>query len=123
MEHTNLFLYENENAIRQQYPDGKINSPKPAVAYGKGGNLVVFYNDKKTRYNVTLNCVSIDGVSSYTYITETIVQSPEVLDGDWVTFKVKSPDLLSLGYEAYNEENEIMVCEDTIITLYYRKLD
>lgn len=87
MEHTNLFLYEDNAALLADYPNGKVESPIPGVAYARSNNKrpIVIYNKKITNYIVTVNYQDRSG---NTLTASTTISSPDVFEGNTVKVNV-----------------------------------
>ena len=122
MEHTNLFLFQSKAAMEEAYPDGKITSPDPAVAYARGGEgeeYSVIFNNKVTNYIVTL---LLQDKSGSTIAESVSAQTPDVFEGQTVKFKVVAPEVD--GYKAKKETEKIEVSGDTEhVVTYLSKTD
>ena len=117
MEHTNLFLYENVTALQTDYPNGKVDTPVPGVAYGRAdanSGATVLYNQKKTNYTVTL---SFKDRSGNTVTANTTVQSPLVLEGVSTKMNINAPEVD--GYKAIHPVEKIVVTGNTAYTVLY----
>ena len=117
MEHTNLFLYENNTALQTDYPNGKVDTPVPGVAYGRAdanSGATVLFNQKKTNYTVTL---SFKDRSGNTVTANTTVQSPLVLEGVSTKMNINAPEVE--GYKAIHPVEKIVVTGDTAHTVLY----
>lgn len=116
MEHTNLFLFENKAALETAYPDGKVTTV-PGVAYARAsGNegYTVLFNKKITNYTVTLQLQDKSGATVGTSVT---AQTPNVLDGETIKYKVVAPEIEN--YKPRNKEEKIEVSGDTSFTVIY----
>lgn len=117
MEHTNLFLYENVTALQTDYPNGKVDTPVPGVAYGRAdanSGATVLYNQKKTNYTVTL---SFKDRSGNTVTANTTVQSPLVLEGASTKMNINAPEVDD--YKAIHPVEKIVITGDTAHTVLY----
>lgn len=116
MEHTNLFFFENKSALETAYPNGVVDED-PGVAYARGsGNeeYTVIYNNKVTNYTVTLLLQDKSGVTIAQSVT---AETPDVLDGEPVKFKVVAPAVED--YKPRRESEKIEVTGDTSYTVVY----
>jgi len=119
MEHTNLFLFENKAALDAAYPDGKVTTV-PGVAYARAsGNegYTVLFNKKITNYTVTLQLQDKSGATVGTSVT---AQTPNVLDGETIKYKVVAPEIEN--YKPRNKEEKIEISGDTSFTVVYLAL-
>jgi hypothetical protein len=116
MEHTNLFLFENKTALDAAYPDGKVTTV-PGVAYARAGEnegYTVLFNKKITNYTVTLQLQDKSGATVGTSVT---AQTPNVLDGETIKYKVVAPEIEN--YKPRNKEEKIEISGDTSFTVIY----
>ena len=116
MEHTNLFLFENKAALDAAYPEGEVTTV-PGVAYARAsGNegYAVLFNKKITNYTVTLQLQDKSGATVGTSVT---AQTPNVLDGETIKYKVVAPEIEN--YKPRNKEEKIEVSGDTSFTVIY----
>ena len=116
MEHTNLFLFENKAALDAAYPDGKVTTV-PGVAYVRAGEnegYTVLFNKKITNYTVTLQLQDKSGATVGTSVT---AQTPNVLDGETIKYKVVAPEIEN--YKPRNKEEKIEISGDTSFTVVY----
>ena len=107
MEHTNLFLYENDAALRADYPNGKVDDVIPGVAYARTtGNEdpTVIYNSKKTVYVVTLNLKNRSGA---TIGASSTVQTPEAVEGDMIKVNIVAPEVANYKPSILVEKIEV----------------
>jgi hypothetical protein len=107
MEHTNLFLYENDSALQVDYPNGKVDTPIPGVAYARAtGNVdpTVIYNEKKTTYTVTLNLKNRSGA---TIGESSTVQTPETIEGDAIKVNIVAPEVANYKPSILVEKIEV----------------
>lgn len=117
MEHQNLFLYENNAAMNVDYPDRKVNSPIPGVAYARAdadSASTVIYNKKKVTYTVT---VSHQDRSGNTVTANTSLETPITLEGRPVKVNVVAEDVA--GYKPILPVEKIEVSQDTAHTCLY----
>lgn len=116
MEHTNLFLFENKAALDTAYPDGEVTTV-PGVAYARAGEnegYAVLFNKKITNYTVTLQLQDKSGATVGTSVT---AQTPNVLDGETIKYKVVAPEIEN--YKPRNKEEKIEISGDTSFTVVY----
>ena len=113
MEHTNLLYYATQNALEGDYPDGKVDSPIPGVAYAHDQKTVLF-NKKKTSYEVE---VSYEDRSGNTLASSTTVNTPEVLEGN--TAKVIIYPVEVEDANPVSPAQKITVSADTEFTFLY----
>lgn len=107
MEHTNLFLYENDAALQADYPNGKVDDVIPGVAYARTtGNEdpTVIYNGKKTVYVVTLNLKNRSGA---TIGASSTVQTPEAVEGDVIKVNIVAPEVANYKPSILVEKIEV----------------
>ncbi len=107
MEHTNLFLYENDSALQADYPNGKVDTPTPGVAYARATgsvNPTVIYNKKKTTYTVTLNLKNRSGA---TIGGSSTVQTPEAIEGDVIKVNIVAPEVVNYKPSILVEKIEV----------------
>ena len=117
MEHTNLFLYEDNAAMLVDYANGKVDTPVPGVAYARAdenSGATVIYNKKKTTYTVT---VSHEDRSGNTVTGNTTVESPAVLEGNTVKVKLTGEEVD--GYKPMHDVEKIEISADTTYTYLY----
>lgn len=112
MEHTNLFLFEDREALEAAYPDGKIVTPVPAVAYARpdeGEERGTFlFNKKKVSYSVLLHLVDKSGTMVGEDVT---VESSEVLEGKSAIVNIVAPEVED--YKPKYSAETIRVSADT----------
>lgn len=116
MEHTNLFLFEDKVALDATYPDGKVTTI-PGVAYSRASeseNYSVLFNNKITNYILTLQLQDKSGVTVGTSFT---AQTPNVLDGETIKYKVVAPEVKD--YKPKRKEEKINVSGDMTHTIIY----
>lgn len=113
MEHTNLLYYATQNALESDYPDGKVDSPTPGVAYAHDQKTVLF-NKKKTSYEVE---VSYEDRSGNTLASGTTVNTPEVLEGNTVKVIIYPAEVANA--KPVRETQKITVSADTDFTFLY----
>ena len=116
MEHTNLFLFEDKVALDATYPDGKVTTI-PGVAYSRASeseNYSVLFNNKITNYILTLQLQDKSGVTVGTSFT---AQTPNVLDGETIKYKVVAPEVKD--YKPKKKEEKINVSGDMTHTIIY----
>ena len=113
MEHTNLLYYATQNALEGDYPDGKVDSPIPGVAYAHDQKTVLF-NKKKTSYEVE---VSYEDRSGNTLASSTTVNTPEVLEGNTVKVIIYPAEVANA--KPVRETQKITVSADTDFTFLY----
>ena len=116
MEHTNLFLFEDKVALDATYPDGKVTTI-PGVAYSRASeseNYSVLFNNKITNYILTLQLQDKSGVTVGTSFT---AQTPNVLDGEAIKYKVVAPEVKD--YKPKRKEEKINVSGDMTHTIIY----
>ena len=119
MEHTNLFLYENESALIADYPDGKVDYPIPGVAYGRASGdtkAKVFFNKSITNYSITIHSQDRRGIP---LADDYSIQSPDVLSRKTVRVKVK-PNIIE-GYRPVNSPEVFEASGDCEHTIFYLK--
>lgn len=107
MEHTNLFLYENDSALQADYPNGKVDTPTPGVAYARAtgsADPTVIYNKKKTTYTVTLNLKNRSGA---TIGESSTVQTPEAIEGDMIKVNIVAPEVANYKPSILVEKIEV----------------
>lgn len=117
MEHTNLFLYEDNAAMLADYANGKVDSPVPGVAYARAdenSGATVIYNKKKTTYTVT---VSHQDRSGNTVTANTTVTTPVALEGKTVKVNIVAEEIS--GYKPVYPVEKIEVSADTAHTCIY----
>lgn len=117
MEHTNLFLYENDAALEVDYPNGKVDTPVPGVAYARAtGNVdpTVIYNEKKTTYTVTLNLKNRSGA---TIGEASAVQTGEAVEGSPIKVNIVAPDVE--GYKPAIPVEKIEISANTSHDVIY----
>ena len=88
MEHTNLFLFENQAAFEAVYPDDKVDTPIPGVAYVRASGddeASTYYNRMVTNYSITIHSKNKSGE---TVAQDYSIQTPRVLDGNDVKMNV-----------------------------------
>ena len=85
MRHQNLLYYENALDLDSDYPNGNVDSPVPGVAYAADIKEVI-YNNKITRYEITVN---YEDASGTTLASSTTMYSPDVLDGNRVKVTIR----------------------------------
>ena len=88
MEHTNLFLFENQAAFEAVYPDDKVDTPIPGVAYVRASGddeASTYYNRMVTNYSITIHSKNKSGE---TVAQDYSVQTPNVLDGNDVKMNI-----------------------------------
>lgn len=119
MEHTNLFLYEDEAEFLVDYPDGKMNEPVPGVAYirGEEGQLGILHTNREiTTYPITIHSTDKSGV---TVAPDRVIQTNPVLDGNNVKMNVVAEPVE--GYKPRHEVEKVTFTsastEHTIIYL------
>ena len=84
MEHTNLFLFENKAAFEAVYPDNKVDTPIPGVAYVRASgddSASTYYNRMVTNYSILIHSKNKSGE---TVAQDYSIQTPRVLDGNTV---------------------------------------
>lgn len=85
MEHTNLFLFENESALETKYPNGNVNDVEPGVAYARPDQEeedgTVYYNRMVKNYSIVIHSRNKSGA---TLLEDRTIQTPKVLDGNTV---------------------------------------
>ena len=84
MEHTNLFLFENKAAFEAVYPDDKVDTPIPGVAYVRASgddSASTYYNRMVTNYSILIHSKNKSGE---TVAQDYSIQTPRVLDGNTV---------------------------------------
>ena len=116
MEHTNLFLFEDKVALDATYPDGKVTTI-PGVAYSRASeseNYSVLFNNKITNYILTLQLQDKSGVTVGASFT---AQTPNVLDGETIKYKVVAPEVKD--YKPKRKEEKINVSGDMTHTIIY----
>lgn len=121
MEHTNLFFYENEAAMTVDYPNGKVDSPVPGVAYARANNdegYTVLFNKKLTSYTVTVHHQDGQGT---TLAQDTTVTTPDVLEGNSTRVVIPGGTLEydNKQYETVEEAVKLEISADTAYTLVY----
>jgi hypothetical protein len=118
MEHTNLFLFENESALETKYPNGNVGDVEPGVAYARPDQEeedgTVYYNRMVTNYILTLQLQDKSGVTVGTSVT---AQTPNVLDGETIKYKVVAPEVEN--YKPRNKEEKINVSGNMTHTIIY----
>lgn len=119
MEHTNLFLFENETALEEAYPGGNVDSPMPGVAYARPEsgeeNGIVYFNRMVTNYVVTIYSEDRSGVTVASAYT---VETPKVLDGNTVKMNIVAPEVE--GYKPrYAVEKVEFTSASTAHTIIY----
>ena len=89
MEHTNLFLFENESALETKYPNGNVNDVEPGVAYARPDQEeedgTVYYNRMVKNYSIVIHSRNKSGA---TLLEDRTIQTPKVLDGNTVKTNV-----------------------------------
>ena len=89
MEHTNLFFFENKDALETKYPSGKVDDAEPGVAYARPDDDeedgTVYYNRMVTNYSITIHSKDRSGA---TVASDYVIQTPKVLDGESVKMNV-----------------------------------
>lgn len=116
MEHTNLFLFEDKVALDATYPDGKVTTI-PGVAYSRASeseNYSVLFNNKITNYILTLQLQDKSGATVGASFT---AQTPNVLDGETIKYKVVAPEVKD--YKPKKKEEKINVSGDMTHTIIY----
>ena len=116
MEHTNLFLFEDKVALDATYPDGKVTTI-PGVAYSRASeseNYSVLFNNKITNYILTLQLQDKSGATVGTSFT---AQTPNVLDGETIKYKVVAPEVKD--YKPKRKEEKINVSGNMTHTIIY----
>lgn len=116
MEHTNLFLFENKAALDAAYPDGKVTTI-PGVAYSRASgneNYSVLFNNNITNYILTLQLQDKSGATVGTSVT---AQTPSVLDGETIKYKVVAPEVEN--YKPRNKEEKINVSGNMTHAIIY----
>ena len=88
MDHTNLFLFNNQTDFQNEYPNDRVDTPIPGVAYVRAsGNdkASTYYNRMVTTYPITIHSKNRSGV---TVAQDYEIQTPKVLDGKNVKMNV-----------------------------------
>lgn len=89
MEHTNLFLFENQSALETKYPNGNVDDVEPGVAYARPAQGeeygTAYYNRMVTNYSITIHSKDRSGT---TVAADYTIQTPNVLDGNDVRMNV-----------------------------------
>ena len=118
MEHTNLFFYENEAAMTVDYPNGKVDSPVPGVAYARANNdegYTVLFNKKLINYTVTVHHQDGQGT---TLAQDTTVTTPDALEGNYARVVIPGGTLEydDKQYETVEESVKLEISADTAYT-------